>query len=143
MNSETSADMVRRKAEETHDIVNRAEAKRRQDMLTKAAFQIGFSRVAYWTYKLDITRRQREIVGTVLSFQATGAECRMSLATFAALLGIDRQNVKKELSHLVDCGYLTKKSNGPRKPASYSVNAATCMEAAIANGFVLPEGLDL
>lgn len=87
-------------------------------------------------------------MGKIYSFQLTTnkdgstGEYRMSHATVAALLGIDRDYVKDLLTDLVKRGYLIKKSNGKNRPATYLVDEAACFDAAAANGFVFPDLAD-
>lgn len=117
-----------------------ARAKRR----VEAAIKTPFARMHDWMCYLPISWRQRAIVARVYSFQSTRDkdgnphEFRMSLASGARELGIDRTNLKKDLGKLTEQGYLVKRSNGPRTPFSYSVNVLFCLTVAVANGYDEP-----
>lgn len=117
-----------------------ARAKRR----VEAASKTPFARMHDWMCYLPISWRQRAVLARVYSFQNTKDkdgnphEYRMSLASGARELGIDRTNLKKDLGKLTEQGYLDKRSNGPRTPFSYSVNVLLCLTVAAANGYEEP-----
>lgn len=102
-----------------------------------------YSRVSMWMLFLPITRRQMIVLGRVYSFMCTKradgtpGEYRMSMAHGSQELGFGQQQVKTgrrdlkaDLKSLVDEGYLTKRSNGTCKPATYLVNIDFCLEKA-------------
>lgn len=111
-----------------------------------------FIRIPYWAYFLDLrqptghgargaNRCWREILGLVYSFQCSTSEngepheFRMSCENAAARLGIDRSNMHRELKSMCDANYLSKRSNGRGRPATYVVNEAFCIETALFNGW--------
>lgn len=59
----------------------------------------------------------------------------MSLATAGKDLNIERDNLKNDLRQLVELGFLTKRSNGTRKPATYLVDEVVCVTEARRNGW--------
>lgn len=111
-------------------------------MLEQEARQAHFSRVSLWMYWLPISRRQREVLGRIYSFQCTTnkdgsqGEFRMSLASGAKELRMyDRTEFKEDVSKLMSLGFVVKRSNGPRTPATYLVDEAACMKAAKEAGY--------
>lgn len=111
-------------------------------MLEQEARQAHFSRVSLWMYWLPISRRQREVLGRIYSFQCTTnkdgsqGEFRMSLASGAKELRMyDRTEFKEDVSKLVQLGFVVKRSNGPRTPSTYLVDEVACMKAAKEAGY--------
>ena len=111
-------------------------------MLQQEARQAHFSRVALWMYWLPISRRQREVLGRIYSFQCTTnkdgsqGEFRMSLASGAKELRMyDRAEFKEDVNRLVKLGFVVKRSNGPRTPATYLVDEVACMRVAKETGY--------
>ena len=82
-------------------------------------------------------RSPSSVSSTVLP-DPRGPLIRMSIASGARELGIDRTNLKKDLGKLTEQGCMTKRSNGPRTPFSYSVNVLLCLTVAAANGYEEP-----
>lgn len=115
-------------------------AKTRDETITKAR-NAAFARIPIWAFFLPVTRRQQIVLGRIYSFQCTtnkdGApgEFRMSLATAGKDLNITRDNLKNDLRQLVELGFLTKRSNGARKPATYFVDEVVCVTEARRNGW--------
>lgn len=115
-----------------------------EQFLVAKAQDIAFCRVPLWAFKLDLTRREQLVLGRIYSFQCTGNSVdptkrrglRMSLSKLADELGMaNRGDALKVLDALVEKGYVTKQSNGPKRPASYFVDAAACLQAAMKSGF--------
>lgn len=101
-----------------------------------------FARVALWMLYLPISRRQQLTLGRIYSFQCTAnkdgsqAEYRMSLANGARELKMaNRAELQKDLNRLLALGFIVKRSNGPRSPATYVVDEAACMKAAKEAGY--------
>lgn len=101
-----------------------------------------FARVALWMLYLPISRRQQLTLGRIYSFQCTTnkdgsqAEYRMSLANGARELKMtNRAELQKDLNRLLALGFIVKRSNGPRSPATYVVDEAACMKAAKEAGY--------
>lgn len=101
-----------------------------------------FARVALWMLYLPISRRQQLTLGRIYSFQCTQnkdgsqAEYRMSLANGARELKMaNRAELQKDLNRLLALGFIVKRSNGPRSPATYVVDEAACMKAAKEAGY--------
>lgn len=115
-------------------------AKTRDEMITKAR-NAAFARIPIWAFFLPVTRRQQIVLGRIYSFQCTTnedgtpGEFRMSLATAGKDLNITRDNLKKDLRQLVELGFVTKRSNGTRKPATYLVDEVVCVTEARRNGW--------
>ena len=103
--------------------------------LEKEAFQARSAWVPDWFHALDMSLRHKLICGRVLSFQRANTDFHMSLQTMADTLGMDRKNLKRELSKLVDAGWLERYSNGDRVPASYVFNVAWAYQVALDNGW--------
>lgn len=112
--------------------IEEAEGRRAHAALESARYAV----VAEWMHHLGISHRQRIVLGRVYSFSKNGDPFRMSLARAGRELGIDRDNLKHDLARLVESGYLEKRSEGVRTPASYYVNEIACYDAALANGWV-------
>lgn len=115
---------------------------RERQEAVEAGRRAAFARVPLWAYYLPISRRQAHVLGRVYSFQCTTSkdgepgEYRMSLAAGARELHMDsRVDLQRDLKTLLRLGYVTKLSNGPRRPASYIVDVAACVIAARANGW--------
>lgn len=101
-----------------------------------------FARVALWMLYLPISRRQQLTLGRIYSFQCTQnkdgsqAEYRMSLANGAREMGMyDRTEFQEDVSKLMSLGFVVKRSNGPRTPATYLVDEAACLKAAKEAGY--------
>lgn len=101
-----------------------------------------FCRVALWACFLPITKRQMLVLGRVFSFQCstnrdgTTGEYRMSLSNGAKELGMyDRTELQEDLKKLVRLGYVKKRSNGERRPATYTVDTPFCITEARRNGY--------
>lgn len=115
-------------------------AKTRDETIAKAR-NAAFARIPIWAFFLPVTRRQQIVLGRVYSFQCTTnkdgtpGEFRMSLATAGKDLNIERDNLKNDLRQLVALGFLTKRSNGARKPATYLVDEVVCVTEARRNGW--------
>lgn len=115
-------------------------AKTRDETITKAR-NAAFARIPIWAFFLPVTRRQQIVLGRIYSFQCTTnkdgspGEFRMSLATAGKDLNITRDNLKNDLRQLVELGFLTKRSNGARKPATYLVDEVVCVTEARRNGW--------
>ncbi len=107
----------------------------------EAASKTPFGRMQDWMYCLDVTWRQRAVLARVYSFQNTKDkdgnphEFRMSLATAAEALHIDRGELSRDLSCLTEKGYVLKRSNGRGKPFSYAVDVTACLNAAVKAGY--------
>ena len=77
-------------------------AKTRDETITTAR-SAAFARIPTWAFFLPVSRRQLIEIGRVYSFQCTTnkdgtpGEFRMSLATAARVLNIDRDNLKNDL----------------------------------------------
>lgn len=122
--------------------LKRAMEENERRMLQQEARQAHFSRVALWMYWLPISRRQREVLGRIYSFQCTTnkdgsqGEFRMSLASGAKELRMyDRAEFKEDVNKLVKLGFVVKRSNGPRTPATYLVDEVACMRVAKEAGY--------
>ena len=118
--------------------IREAEARRAREAFADATF----AKVAEWMHYLGVSRRQVIVLAQVYSFSGDGKEFYMSLGRAGKLLRIDRDNIKHDLSLLVDKGFLIKRVNGPRKPASYLVNDVACYKAAVENGWIPPRKRD-
>lgn len=101
-----------------------------------------FSRVPLWAFYLPITRRQMLVLGRVFSFQCstnrdgTPGEYRMSLSSGARELHMaNRAEMQKAMTPLIKLGYVKKRSNGERRPATYTVDAPFCITEARRNGY--------
>lgn len=100
-----------------------------------------FSRLADWMHYLGVTRRDREVLAKIYSFQTSynkgqsEQSFHMSLSTMGKVLHIDRANVQKTLKSLLDSGMIIKESNGARKPSTYRLDERRCMLIAISNGY--------
>lgn len=116
-------------------------AARERDEKISAARSTPFARVSVWMVYLPITRRQLMELGRIYSFQCSAnkdgstGEYRMSLANGAAELKIDRTHFKNDLHDLVGRGFLIRRSNGERTPATYLVDEAVCIDEARRNGW--------
>ena len=117
-------------------------AKTRDETITKAR-NAAFARIPIWAFFLPVTRRQQIVLGRIYSFQCTTnkdgspAEYRMSLSTGASELGMtNRAEMQKDLQRLISLGFVTKRSNGTRKPATYLVDEVVCVTEARRNGSV-------
>lgn len=122
--------------------VARSVSAQARDEMVSAARKASFSRVPLWTMYLPISRLQQIIIGRIYSFQCTKnkdgsqAEYRMSLANGAKELRVyDRIEMLRELNGLLELGFITKRSNGPRTPATYLVDEVVCMTEARRNGY--------
>jgi hypothetical protein len=115
-------------------------AKTRDETIT-AARSAAFARIPTWAFFLPVSRRQLIEIGRVYSFQCTTnkdgtpGEFRKSLATAARELNIDRDNLKNDLRQLIESGFMIKRSNGERKPATYLVDEVVCLTEARRNGW--------
>lgn len=116
-------------------------AKTRDETITKAR-NAAFARIPIWAFFLPVTRRQQIVLGRIYSFQCTTnkdgspAEYRMSLSTGASELGMtNRAEMQKDLQRLISLGFVTKRSNGARKPATYLVDEVVCVTEARRNGW--------
>lgn len=116
-------------------------AKTRDETITKAR-NAAFARIPIWAFFLPVTRRQQIVLGRIYSFQCTTnkdgspAEYRMSLSTGASELGMtNRAEMQKDLQRLISLGFVTKRSNGTRKPATYLVDEVVCVTEARRNGW--------
>ncbi len=129
------------KLKESAQKVARTVSAKTRDETVSAARNAAFARTPMWAFLLPVTRRQQIVLGRIYSFQCTTnkdgspAEYRMSLATGAKELNIDRDNLKNDLRQLVELGFLTKRSNGARKPATYLVDEIICVTEARRNGW--------
>lgn len=118
-------------------------AAREREALSKAARSAPFARESLWMMFLPITRRQMTAMARIYSFQLTKTkdgqpgEYRMSLANGAAELNIDRDHFKNDLRELVAMGFLIKRSNGLRRPATYTVDEVACLVVAQQNGYII------
>ena len=121
--------------------LGKALAARERDETVQAARSAPFSRVPLWSFYLPITRRQMLVLGRVFSFQCstnkdrTPGEYRMSLANGGDELCIDRRNFKRDIDALTALGFIAKRSNGERRPATYLVDEVVCMSEARRNGY--------
>lgn len=115
-------------------------AKARDEMISAARGAV-FTREAIWMEWLGLTHRERKVLGRIYSFQCTNnkdgsvGEYRMSLANGANELRLDKANLQKILNKLVQLGFVIKRSNGPRTPATYLVDEVVCMTEARRNGY--------
>lgn len=116
-------------------------AKTRDETIAKAR-NAAFARIPIWAFFLPVTRRQQIVLGRIYSFQCTTnkdgspAEYRMSLSTGASELGMtNRAEMQKDLQRLISLGFITKRSNGARKPATYLVDEVVCVTEARRNGW--------
>lgn len=116
-------------------------AKTRDETIAKAR-NAAFARIPIWAFFLPVTRRQQIVLGRIYSFQCTTnkdgspAEYRMSLSTGASELGMtNRAEMQKDLQRLISLGFITKRSNGARKPATYLVDEVVCVTEARHNGW--------
>ena len=121
--------------------VARTVSAKTRDELISVARNDAYGRDTRFIKYLPITWRQKAVMGRVYSFQCTTnkdgtpGEFRMSLATAGKDLNITRDNLKKDLRQLVELGFLTKRSNGARKPATYLVDEVVCVTEARRNGW--------
>lgn len=122
--------------------VARSVSAQARDEMISAARNAPFARVPLWLMYLPIGRLQQLIIGRIYSFQCTSnrdgsqAEYRMSLAKGASELRVyDRVEMLRELNALMKLGFITKRSNGPRTPATYLVDEVVCMTEARRNGY--------
>lgn len=112
----------------------------RNEMIS-AARKANFSRESDWMGWLGLTYREQKVLGRIYSFQCTKnkdgsqAEFRMSLANGAAAINMDRDNFKNIVRKLARLGFVVKKSNGARNPATYLVDEVVCMTEARRNGY--------
>lgn len=113
-----------------------------RELAEQKAREAPFARVALWMLYLPISRRQQLTLGRIYSFQCTKGKdgspggYRMSLANGARELRMyDRTELQDDLNKLVSLGFVRKKSNGPRTPATYLVDEAACMKAAKEAGY--------
>lgn len=126
---------------ESAQTVAQAVSAQTRDKLISIARNDPYGRDTRFIKYLPITWRQKAVMGRVYSFQCTtnkdGApgEFRMSLATAGKDLNITRDNLKNDLRQLVELGFLTKRSNGARKPATYFVDEVVCVTEARRNGW--------
>lgn len=116
-------------------------AKTRDETIT-AARSAAFARIPIWAFFLPITRRQQIVLGRIYSFQCTTnkdgtpGEYRMSLSTGAHELAMtNRGEMQKDLQRLISQGFVIKRSNGARKPATYLVDEVVCLTEARRNGW--------
>lgn len=145
----TLSDLLKTQADKFDDPALRAAAKKvaqsqaakRRDELISTSRASPFCRVPLWSFYLPISRRQQLVLGRLFSFQCSTnkdgsqGEFRMSLANGAGELGTDRANFQKDLNRLISLGFVVKRSNGARTPATYLVDEAVCVETAMANGW--------
>ena len=116
-------------------------AARERDEKIKSARDATFCRVPLWSFYLPITTRQRVVLGRIYSFQCTTnkdgsqGEYRMSLSNGGNELRIDRRNFKRDIDRLVSLGFVVKRSNGARHPATYTVDEVVCLDEARRNGW--------
>lgn len=122
--------------------VARTVATNERDELVSAARNAPFARVPLWAFYLPITRRQMLVLGRVFSFQCSTnkdgnpGEYRMSLANGAKELHMaNRAEMQKVMQPLIELGFITKRSNGERRPATYTVDEVACMAEARRNGY--------
>lgn len=112
-----------------------------RDELISIARSDAYGRDTRFIKYLPITWRQKAVMGRVYSFQCTTnkdgtpGEFHMSLANAGKDLNITRDNLKNDLRQLVELGFLTKRSNGARKPATYLVDEVVCVTEARRNGW--------
>lgn len=116
-------------------------AKARDESIA-AARNAPFCRVPLWAFWLPISRRQQLVLGRIYSFQCTTsrdgspAEYRVSLANTANDLRMyDRTEVQEDINRLLKLGFITKRSNGERRPATYLVDEVVCITEARRNGW--------
>lgn len=145
----TLSDLLKAQADEFEDPALRAAAKKvaqaqaakTRDEMISAARNAPFARASLWMNYLPLTHRQRIILGRIYSFQCSTnkdgsqGEYRMSIANGAKELGIDRDNMKKDLQKLTELGFIVKRSNGERRPATRLVDEVVCMTEARKNGY--------
>lgn len=142
MDNVPRVDEVRQKAQETAAIYKVADELIARKKLFTIMERAPYSRLPDWIHNLDLERVPQVVLGRIFSFQCAGGEFRMSLKKAAELLGIgSRGNMQRALEKLLAEGYIVKKSNGLRTPASYLVDEFACMKAAKENGWDAP-GLD-
>lgn len=113
-----------------------------RDETIAAARSSAFARIPMWAFFLPITRRQQIVLGRIYSFQCTTnkdgspGEYRMSLSTGAHELAMaNRAEMQKDLQRLISQGFVIKRSNGVRKPATYLVDEVVCVTEARRNGW--------
>lgn len=133
---------VKQKAEDARRAQEKARAAADRDDKIAAARNAPFARVPLWAFYLDITRRQMLVLGRIYSFQCSRSkdgspgEYRMSLAVGAEeLCFYDRKELRADLKQLLARGFIVKRSNGARKPATYMVDEAVCVTEARSNGW--------
>lgn len=128
---------LRAQAEKTAKMLS---AKARDESIA-AARNAPFCRVPLWAFWLPISRRQQLVLGRVYSFQCTTskdgspAEYRMSLANGGEEMSIRRDHLHEDLRFLMKLGFVTKRSNGERRPATYLVDEVVCITEARRNGW--------
>lgn len=116
-------------------------AAREREEPQREAHSAPFARVSLWMFFLPITNRQRTVLGRIYSFQCSTnkdgspGEYRMSIANGAKELDIDRDNMKIDLQKLTELSFITKRSNGERKPSTRLVDEVVCMAEARRNGY--------
>lgn len=121
--------------------VARSVSAQARDEMSAAARNAPFSRESDWMGWLGLTYREQKVLGRIYSFQCTKnrdgsqAEFRMSLANGAAAINMDRDNFKNIVRKLTRLGFVIKKSNGARNPATYLVDEVVCMTEARRNGY--------
>lgn len=126
--------------EKAKQVARSVSAQARDEMIL-AARNAPFARVSLWMNYLPLTHRQRTILGRIYSFQCSTnkdgsqGEYRMSIANGAKELGIDRDNMKKDLQRLTELGFIVKRSNGERRPSTRLVDEVVCMTEARKNGY--------
>lgn len=114
-------------------------------ILRSCARSAKFSRLADWMHYLGVSRRDREVLAKIYSFQTSynkgqsEQSFHMSLSTMGKVLHVDRANIQKTLKNLLDSGMIVKESNGARKPATYRLDERRCMLIAICNGYEQPD----
>jgi hypothetical protein len=89
----------------------------------------------------NATWRDRMLLLRIYSCQVHGGCYRRSLAELGREVNVDRTHVKEGLVKLCRHGYLVKRANGAREPASYGVDVDACVVAARSNGWE-PERCD-
>lgn len=143
---EVSAQLVEQskdtKLAATTERIAQAINEREHEELVSAARSAPFSRVPLWAFYLPITRRQMLVLGRVFSFQCstnkdgTPGEYRMSLSSGAKELRMaNRAEMQKAMAPLIRLGFVKKRSNGERRPATYVVDEDVCMVEARRNGY--------
>lgn len=121
--------------------VARSVSAQARDEMISAARNANFSRESDWMGWLGLTHREQKVLGRVYSFQCTKnkdgsqAEFRMSTGTAGKSMRIDRSNLCTILNKLAKLGFVIKRSNGPRTPATYLVDEVVCMTEARRNGY--------